>query len=765
MPNMKTSHTLAVSISCLVLLLSSRGNAVAQLLFFDNFEQFGNGTDLTTTNYAPASGPLSASAVTTVQNGSATIKATNFFGSTWALFNNSVVTNKNSYKGTLSKVQTNQTLRLTWKMWIQATNSGPGMFLLSVPVKDTNPSVTYNPPLAFKDTGSIIALTNGTNVLIPIGNWGSLAGTVMTNTLMLDYPHDTFSYSLNGQRLATLPLGPYFTNVVGAFDFTGFERSAGSLGNRFAIDDVKVEAVSAPPFQWAKRVANTMDTDFEPGHGLAIDSTANIYMTGWFDGTNDFGNGIMLTNTPGGGQDIFVVKYNSAGQAQWARQAGGNSTERDSARGIGVDSAGHVYVAGGIFDAFQHEEFFLARYDNAGALEWVQPSDAGTSGYDLYGTGLAVDSAGNSFALVFLDQSSGQGLPVTFGSRPVAVPIGYGLCTVLVKYDSTGAAQWAQLLGSSNQCYSTAVAVDDSGNVYVAGEFQTSLTIGETNPTNFISRGGKDGFVAKFNGAGNFLWGRQMSGSSDSGVEAVSADAYGNVYLAGGFGSAKGDTNFFGSSITLTNIGGGLSGTGIGDAFLAKYDAATGTPIWALRAGGTNLDAYTGVSTDSQGNIYVGGAIGGAAGSGGFTAFKAVIAKCDPNGLVQWTQSSTGTNALVFGGPLVTASGICYVAGWFQTKAVFGTNTLTGRGDWDFFVAQLGSTPLTLGIQWTNSSPLLSVSGEIGNRFALERVSALPGSNNWRPLLTNTLTTSPVFHTDTNAGGSSTRVYRARLVP
>jgi len=124
-----------------------------------------------------------------------------------------------------------------------------------------------------------------------------------------------------------------------------------------------------------------------------------------------------------------------------------------------------------------------------------------------------------------------------------------------------------------------------------------------------------------------------------------------------------------------------------------------------------------------------------------------------------------GTNALVFGDPLVTASGICYVAGSFQTKAVFGTNTLTGRGDWDFFVAQLGSTPLTLGIQWTNSSPLLSVSGEIGNRFALERVSALPGSNNWRPLLTNTLTTSPVFHTDTNAGGSSTRVYRARLVP
>jgi hypothetical protein len=64
----------------------------------------------------------------------------------------------------------------------------------------------------------------------------------MTNTLVLDYPDGTFSYSLNGQALATLPLGPYFTNVVGAIYFNGFERSPGSLGNRFAIANVMVEA-------------------------------------------------------------------------------------------------------------------------------------------------------------------------------------------------------------------------------------------------------------------------------------------------------------------------------------------------------------------------------------------------------------------------------------------------------------------------------------------------------------------------------------------
>jgi hypothetical protein len=219
---------------------ASTCSVLAQVLFFDNFQQFANGTDLTSTNYPPSYGPATASVVTSVQNGSPAITVSNFLGSTWALFNNSVPTNKNQYEEILSSVPTNQPLQVTWNMWIQATNTGPGMFLLSVPTSD--PNANFNPLILFTDTGSIIALTNGTSLQVPIGNWGSLAGTVITNKLVLDYPDGIFSYSLNGQPLATLPLGPYFTNVVGAIYFNGFERSAGSLGNRFAIADVEVEA-------------------------------------------------------------------------------------------------------------------------------------------------------------------------------------------------------------------------------------------------------------------------------------------------------------------------------------------------------------------------------------------------------------------------------------------------------------------------------------------------------------------------------------------
>jgi len=72
--------------------------------------------------------------------------------------------------------------------------------------------------------------------------------------------------------------------------------------------------VPAPPaelccklFLWAKRLGGTANDDNELSIGLAIDSLTNIYVTGWFDGTNNLGGGIILTNRSGGGQDIFLA--------------------------------------------------------------------------------------------------------------------------------------------------------------------------------------------------------------------------------------------------------------------------------------------------------------------------------------------------------------------------------------------------------------------------------------------------------------------------
>ncbi len=513
-----------------------------------------------------------------------------------------------------------------------------------------------------------------------------------------------------------------------------------------------------PSFQWARRVASTTNPDSELAIGLAIDSAANLHVTGWFDGTNDFG-GAVLTSRGGGGQDIFVAKYNASGELQWARSAGSATTFEDEGRGIGVDANGNVYVTGGfrgdaefgtnVVSAPLNTAFFLAKYDSAGTIQWVRQSVANDK---VYGTSLAVDHAGNCYAVGYVN----NGQVVSFGTKNLLSSYSTGYGTFLVKYDNAGQAQWAQIMDSPQRCYASSVAVDDSGSAYVPASFNTSVKIGITQLT---TTGGRDGMLTKFNSAGVLQWAQQLTGASDCGGFAVSAGA--RVHLVGGFGNAAGDTVSLGPTITLTNLGGGVSGTGIGDGFLADYASDSGAVQWAVRVGGTNLDAFTGVSSDREGNVYVGGASGG---TGIPAGFNVVVAKYDTNGVAQWEQSSNGTNgALAFAGPVLDTSGDCYVAGWFQTNVTFGEHTLAGNGYWSFFLAKLGFSPLVLGITWSNSMPWLSVSGETGSRFTLEYVPALTVSNNWQGFLTNTLSSTPFTIPDTNTAGSSTRFYRARL--
>jgi hypothetical protein len=655
-------------------------------------------------------------------------------------------------------------------------------------------SVTNGTSAPVTPLGSSLPSSNGSVYLQLSGATNGSPGTVPCSnvtgvvTLCYDAPTATATGYFNGTPIGSCSLAgwgadpPLSLAVWGGSGKVAVPAGTDMASNFFA--GTLPASAKAPPWQWARHVASTTNQDNELTIGLALDSAANVYVTGWFDGTNDFGNGIRLTNSPGGGQDIFVAKYDSSGVSQWARRAGSvappgpdpHDLGRDAGRGIGVDDAGNVYVTGGFFSnadfgpfsvsAPTNREFFLAKYDRFGTVQWVRQSMGGngTSGPGwsdgAYGTGLAVDGGGNCYAVGFAANVTAGRAPVTFGTTSLFNTNTGGGSTFIVKYDSNGVVQWATALNSPNESYATSVSLDSSGNVYVAGTFRTAVNIGATN---FTAAGTGDGFAAKFSGAGVLQWARQMAANSRAGEGSIYADASGWVYVAGDFGTAAGDTVSFGPTITLTNIGGGLGGTGIGDAFLAKFDGATGTAQWARRAGGTNADAYIAGPADPQGNVYVGGATGGIGVPAGF---KAWVVKYNSNGGVQWEQFSAGTNGtVVFAGPRVDTGGNCYVAGWFQTNAVFGNTTLTGQGAWDFFLAKLGRTPLTLGIAWSNTLPWLSVSGDISNRFALEYVPALPASNNWQSLSTNTITSNPFLVPDSSVVGSSRRYYRARLVP
>ena len=281
--------------------------ACAQVVYFDNFEQFAPGTSLTTVTYTPASGPPAATATTRVLNGSPTITASRLLGSTCAFFDNSAVTNKSEYRASPSQPLTDQVLEITWKMFIKSTNSGPGIFMVSVPT--TDPVANYNPPLAFLDTGSVIALTNGPLPLEPVtvlGSWASFANTFMASRLILNYPERKLWFSLNAQPTASLPLGPYFSTLVDAFTFTAFERTQGSVGNQFALDDVKVEVRPlAPTILGIERSAASVAITFTtlPGSLYSVESCTNLLAPSWKS---------VATNLPGTANPVQVINSTTA---------------------------------------------------------------------------------------------------------------------------------------------------------------------------------------------------------------------------------------------------------------------------------------------------------------------------------------------------------------------------------------------------------------------------------------------------------------------
>ena len=311
-------------------------------------------------------------------------------------------------------------------------------------------------------------------------------------------------------------------------------------------------------------------------------------------------------------------------------------------------------------------------------VQWVTNS---TGGYDNnYGIGLAVDGAGNSYALVVMDDG---GTSITFGSKTVSTVAGGSPLLILVKYDTTGTAQWAQLLDSAAETYGSKVAVDAAGNVYVRGTFNSSLTVGSS----FVvasTGSSKNAFIAKFNSSGGLTWVRNPQGKGGSVSEGgVAVDPAGNVYISGAF-----NTNLdFGNGIILTNKAN--ASALFGDAFLAQYNSA-GTAEWAQAAGGTSGGFFWDIALDAHTNVH----------TSGFLGYNAAVEKYNASGTLLWTESASGPPASpvasgVIKGAVDTA-GDDYLAGFYAGTATFGATILQPQESWNFFLTKMPPLPFPI---------------------------------------------------------------------
>lgn len=341
-------------------------------------------------------------------------------------------------------------------------------------------------------------------------------------------------------------------------------------------DDIFVHKMDASGnFLWAKAFGGL---EYDGGNFICVDSSGNVYTTGYFGETADFDPGagsFMLTST--GANDLFVQKLDASGNFIWVKGLGG--TLSDAGNSICVDATGNIYITGdfqgivdfdpgaGVFNLNSSggRDIFICKLNASGNFLWAK-GFGGTGNESA--VAIRVDASGNIYSAggfegtVDFDPGSGMVALTSAGEHDVFIQ----------KMDASGNFIWAKAIGGKNAEDVHSLSVDATGNVYSTGIFYETADFDPgSGIANLSSAGSADIFVHKLDASGNFLWVRTFGDTAFDEANALCLDNTGNIYISGGF---QGNMDFDPGSGTAN-----LSSTGFSDIFVLKWSQTpTGLP-------------------------------------------------------------------------------------------------------------------------------------------------------------------------------------------
>jgi len=334
-------------------------------------------------------------------------------------------------------------------------------------------------------------------------------------------------------------------------------------------------------------------------NGLTVDGKGDVYVTGNFIYTIDFdpGPGVDERGSKGS-DDVFLSKFDMYGNYLRTLTWGGSGVDRGE--DVMADDNGNVFVTGAWtstvdFDpgpGVDEREYigssdgFLSRFDPSGNRVWT----ATWGGYGYHcGYSVAEDNMGDLYisgtASSFTDLDPGPDIAGFDCKNHSDVS--------LTKLDMDGDYIWGRVWGGSHYDKGNDVAVDDSGNVYVTGEFAVTVDfdpgpmVDEHTAVSYI-----DVFLSKFNPEGDFQWALTWGGGSHNRAVGLAIDMMDNIYMAGTF---RGVVDF--------DPGVGADehyGPDISSGFLSKFNSS-GYFQWVQTWDGTPCD----VATDYRSSAYV----------------------------------------------------------------------------------------------------------------------------------------------------------------
>jgi len=379
-------------------------------------------------------------------------------------------------------------------------------------------------------------------------------------------------------------------------------------------------------FIWVKSFSiNTPNGGTFYAGTMVLDKAGNVYFGGNFSGTTDFNpDPLVVANlTPqpvthsnpdydSGNADGFVCKLDNNGNFVWVKQFLGDLNQ--DVLKISVDDASNVFVSAisagltgiqadfnpdptdtAIFTNTSNESQYIVKLDAAGNYVWAKQLQ-GTG--DKYCYGIKTDTDGNLYLgghflnKIYPDPSK----TTTYHTAPEGTTDLF-----FIKWDANGNYVWSKSFGGTSYDVFGSLEIEPATNsIYISGDFFGTVDF-NMNPSNkkiLSTTGNNDGFLAKYDAAGNCEWAKQIGGAGQDKVQLISLDALGNVFIGGQFAKT---INF---DAGVSNVS--FTSAGNSDAFIAKLDNK-GNFKWAKQIGGLGWDWTGGIGAIRDGNVFATG--------------------------------------------------------------------------------------------------------------------------------------------------------------
>jgi uncharacterized delta-60 repeat protein len=379
---------------------------------------------------------------------------------------------------------------------------------------------------------------------------------------------------------------------------------------------------------------------------MTVDGEGNIYVTGV--------RRVGLDQT-----DYATIKYNPNGTQLWIAIYDGGNNYNDDATALGIDDVGNVYVTGHSRSHTEASDYTTIKYSPGGTQLWIAHYDGPTNGGGCP-YALKVDAFGDILVTGWSADSSHST---------------YDFATI--KYTPSGSVVWVNRYDGARYARSTAMAVDQAGNIYVSGESPGESTKSDYATIRYDSDG-TQAWVARYDGPAN---------PDDTAIE-MAIDYERNIYVTGWSavlgvhqeyvtlkytqdGSQAWVANYPGgppSAMTMDDVGNifvtGMDGRG--SYATVKYDQQ-GSEVWDAFYSGSSMESLfcsykaTALAVDSAGNLYV-------TGESRACFNNYVTIKYNSDGSEAWLNHYDGPDSLSNGATAIAVhNGNAYVTGWSET--------------------------------------------------------------------------------------------------